>query len=49
MISEMRKDLRDVYGYGLLLDIVKFKEELKDERRSEIAKNIEPVRHFLPD
>lgn len=44
----LRESIQDIYGCALMTDLARFKEEIEHERRSNIAKGIEPVRHFLP-
>ena len=44
-----KESIRDIYACAVMIDLEGFKEKVKNERRSEIAKDIEPVRHFLPE
>lgn len=44
----LRKSINDMYGCALMVDIERFKEMIKNEKRSKITKEIEPIRHFLP-
>ena len=48
MISKLRKQFNDIYGYALLLDIARFKEGIEHERREEIASRAKPVQYYLP-
>ena len=48
-MSGFKESISDIYACAVMIDLEGFKERIKNERRSEIAKNIEPVRHFLPE
>lgn len=45
----VRKSIHDIYGCALMMDLVAFKEELRDERRTKIFNEAESIRHFIPD
>ena len=47
MMTGIRESIRDIYGMYVMMDLIEFKEQLKNEKRTEIAATIEPVRHFL--
>ena len=47
-MTGIRESIRDIYGMYVMMDLITFKEQIKNEKRTEIAATIEPVRHFLP-
>ena len=49
MMNDVRKSIDDICGYALMLDLVQFKEELKNDKRAKTAEHTEPVEYFLTD
>ena len=48
-MTSIRQSFRDIYGYGLLLNVALLKEELADERRKEVAGMVKPIRYYIPE
>ena len=47
MIDKLKEQYRDIYGYALLLDIVRFKEGLDNERQTKVVEREKSIQHFF--